>query len=119
MRKLSFVIAFSLSIAGCSGDARERDASAPASHAVATSGPERAAAPAPADSKPAETSVPAATTPDSGPEYREVTIPAGTMLPVELKTSVGSDTSNVEDPVRGTLRRSVVVDGVAALPAGT
>src|SRR5215217_4224980 len=33
-------------------------------------------------------------------EYREVTLPAGTVLPVELKTSVGSGTSNIEDTVR-------------------
>ena len=52
-------------------------------------------------------------------EYREVTLPAGTMLPVELTTTVGSATSNVEDTVRGTLRRAVVVDGVQAFPAGT
>ena len=52
-------------------------------------------------------------------EYREVTIPAGTLLPVELQTAVASDTSHVEDPVRGTLRRAVTVDGVQVLPAGT
>jgi hypothetical protein len=53
------------------------------------------------------------------PEYREVTIPAGTTLPLALKTSVSSDGSKVEDPVRATLRRAIVVDGVTALPAGT
>lgn len=52
-------------------------------------------------------------------EYREVTIPSGTMLPLELKTSVASDTSHVEDPVRATLRRAITVNGVQALPAGT
>ena len=34
------------------------------------------------------------------PEYREVTIPAGTVLPIELRTTVGSETSKVEDQVR-------------------
>jgi hypothetical protein len=53
------------------------------------------------------------------PTYREVVIPAGTTLPVELKTAVASDTSQVEDPVRGTLRRPVTIDGVEAIPAGT
>jgi hypothetical protein len=53
------------------------------------------------------------------PEYREVTIPAGTVLAVDLQTAVGSDTSSIEDPVRGTLRRAVTIDGVQALPAGT
>ena len=52
-------------------------------------------------------------------EYREVTLPAGTVLPVELATTVGSDSSSVEDTVRGTLRRAVSVDGVQAFPAGT
>ena len=53
------------------------------------------------------------------PEYREVTIPEGTVLPLELKTSVSSDGSNVEDPVRATLRSPIVVDGVQVLAAGT
>lgn len=56
---------------------------------------------------------------DRGPEYREVTIPAGTILPLDLQTAVGSDTSRVEDPVRATLRRAVRVGGLDVLPAGT
>ena len=60
-----------------------------------------------------------AATVDDAPKYREVTIPAGTILPVELQSTVASDTSHVEDPVRATLRRSIVIDGVQALPAGT
>jgi hypothetical protein len=51
--------------------------------------------------------------------YREVTIPAGTVLPLELKSSVASDSSKVEDQVRASLRRSVQINGVQALPAGT
>ena len=55
----------------------------------------------------------------SGPaDYREITIPAGTVLPVNLETSVGSDISRVEQPVRGALRRAVFVRGVEVLPAG-
>ena len=80
----------------------------------------------PADAKPvaAASEAPAepakAAEPPQRPlEYREVTIPAGTLLPVELQTAVASDTSNVEDPVRGTLRRAITIDGVQALPAGT
>lgn len=52
-------------------------------------------------------------------EYREVTIPAGTVLPLELKTAVASDTSKVEDQVRASLRSPITIDGVQALPAGT
>ncbi len=53
------------------------------------------------------------------PEYREITLPAGTTLPLELKTAVGSDTSNIEDAVRATLKRAVSIDGTEVLPAGT
>lgn len=55
---------------------------------------------------------------DRAPEYKEVTIPSGTVLSVELQTGVGSDTSQVEDQVRGTVRRTVTIDGVRAIPAG-
>ena len=57
--------------------------------------------------------------PADKPEFREVTIPAGTVLPVELRTTVGSETSKVEDPVRGTVRRAITIDGVEAVPAGS
>ena len=53
------------------------------------------------------------------PEYREVTVPAGTILPLELTTAVSSETSNVEDAVRATLRTAVNAEGVQALPPGT
>lgn len=52
-------------------------------------------------------------------EYRDVTIPAGTVLAVDLETSVGSDTSRVEQPVRGALRRPLVINGARVLPVGT
>lgn len=50
---------------------------------------------------------------------REVTIPAGTELPVVLDTGVGSDTSRVEEPVRAHLSRAVVVDGQPVLAEGS
>jgi len=50
---------------------------------------------------------------------RDVTIPAGTVLPVDLETSVGSDISRVEQPVQGRLRRAITINGVQVLPAGT
>ena len=69
---------------------------------------------------------PAAPAPDDGAkptvdkaEFREVTVPAGTVLPVELRTAVSSATSKVEDPVRGTVRRAITIDGVEAIPAGS
>jgi len=71
-------------------------------------------------SAPADVESPAAVeaAADPLPRYREVTIPAGTVLPLTLRTSVGSDTSRVEDAVRATLRRGVTIGGVEALPAG-
>jgi hypothetical protein len=53
------------------------------------------------------------------PQYREVTIPAGTALRLELKSAVGSDSSNIEDAVRASLRQPVSVNGSVVLPAGT
>jgi hypothetical protein len=56
---------------------------------------------------------------ERAPEYRDVTVPAGTTLSLELQSAVGSDTSAVEDPVRATLRRPITADGVEVLPAGS
>jgi ferric-dicitrate binding protein FerR (iron transport regulator) len=53
------------------------------------------------------------------PEYREVTIPAGTTLRLNLQSAVSSDGSQVEDTVRATLRQAVTVDGQTVLPSGT
>lgn len=52
-------------------------------------------------------------------EYREVTVPSGTTLSVTLGTSIASDTSKVEDPVRATLKTPISIEGVQALPSGT
>jgi len=78
------------------------------------SGTTDSAAPA-SDSKTeaAETKAPEA------PVYKEVTIPAGTTLRLDLKSSVASDTSKVEDTVRAALRQAVVVNGQTVLPVGT
>jgi len=54
----------------------------------------------------------------SAPTYREVTLPTGTVLPVDLVTAVGSDISRVEQRVEGRLRRAVTSNGVEVLPAG-
>ena len=82
----------------------------PAGTALAAERPGGSAAPGSASEKPAPAPV---------AEYREVTLPAGTVLPVELTTAVASDSSQVEDAVRGRLRRAVAVQGVQAFPAGT
>jgi hypothetical protein len=53
------------------------------------------------------------------PQYREVTIPAGTTLRLELTSAVASDSSKVEDAVRAELRQPIAIDGRDVLPAGT
>ena len=53
------------------------------------------------------------------PAYREVTIPAGTALPLTLTSSVASDTSAVQDAVTAELTTPIRIDGRDVLPAGT
>ena len=48
-----------------------------------------------------------------------ITVPAGTTLPVVLETTVGSDISHAEEPVRARLAEPVKVDGVTAIPDGS
>ena len=50
---------------------------------------------------------------------REVTIPAGTQLPIILDTGVASNTSRVEQPVRAHLSRDVRLNDGVVLPAGS
>jgi hypothetical protein len=52
------------------------------------------------------------------PVYKEVTIPAGTTLRLDLASSIASDTSKVEDAVNAKVREAVVVGGQAVVPAG-
>jgi hypothetical protein len=52
------------------------------------------------------------------PVYRDVTIPAGTMLRLDLASSIASDTSKVEDAVSAKVREAVVIDGKTVVPAG-
>jgi hypothetical protein len=56
--------------------------------------------------------------PPPEPVFRELTIPAGTTLSATLGTSLASDTSQVEDAVRATLKSPISVEGFELLPAG-
>jgi hypothetical protein len=58
-----------------------------------------------------------ASAPDPG--AREVTLPAGTELPIVLDTPVGSDTSRVEQPVHAHLSRPVMIKGQTVVPEGS
>ena len=53
------------------------------------------------------------------PVFRDVTVDAGTSLPLELLTDLSSETAQIETPVRARLRQDVVADGYTALPAGS
>jgi hypothetical protein len=50
---------------------------------------------------------------------REITIPAGTHLPITLDTTVGSDISHVEESVAAHLTTPIVVHGQTVLAAGS
>lgn len=126
MKKLALIVVISTAIAGC---AREKSPSAPPSsnqQPVGSSGlapanpvPKDNASETPATKPPSTDPAPAVKAADTVPTYRDVTVPAGTVLPLELQSTVASDTSNVEDPVRATLRRSITIGGVPVLPAGS
>ncbi len=110
MKRLLIVLSAVTLVAACSRAQAARDDRAAAA-------PRSAAdhATAPAGATGVETPAAAST---AAAEYREVTIPAGTTLPVDLETAVGSDTSRLEQPVRGKLRHAVMVHGFEVLPAG-
>jgi hypothetical protein len=94
-------------------------ADAPAGEAAPVAGaPGEAAAPSGARAPRAE-APPAAPARPPAPTHREVTLPEGTTLRLELASAVASDTSGVEDAVRATLRQPVSVDGQTVLPEGT
>ena len=66
---------------------------------------------------PAAAPAPKPTAPPA-PQFRDVTIPAGTSLSVTVLSTLASNTSKVEDPVRGSLTEPVVVSGQTVLPKG-
>ncbi len=59
------------------------------------------------------------TGPAAAKPTREITIPAGTTLSLQLGSTVSSQASSVEDAVDATVRRAVVIDGVTVIPAGS
>jgi len=56
---------------------------------------------------------------DPLPVYEELVVSADSVLGLELATSVGSETAQVEDPVEARVIRDVTVAGKVAGPAGT
>ena len=50
---------------------------------------------------------------------REITVPAGTRLPVVLDTPVASNASRVEQSISGHVSRDVTINGTVVVPAGS
>jgi hypothetical protein len=119
MRAALFLLTLNL-LLGCAGDkADDGVAGAPRSRPVGSGDAAPAAANEPARADDRTVPQPSKTAADPAAEYREITVPAGTLLPLELTSSVGSDSSSVEDPVRATLRRPITIGGTRVLPAGS
>jgi hypothetical protein len=84
-----------------------------------------AAAPAPSGTAAQTATAPRAAAPAApppeppAPTFRDVTIPAGTSFSVTVLSTLASNTSKVEDPVRASLAKAVIVSGHAAVPAGS
>jgi hypothetical protein len=97
-----WLVALALAVAcgACAGDSSTAQSEDPA------------AAGEPADG---ETAAKAAS---KAPAYREVSLPAGTTLRLDLASSISSDGSKIEDAVRATVREAVIVDGQAVVPMG-
>src|SRR5437899_1777999 len=92
-------------------EARPTGTSAPASNPAAPPSTSAAAQPssAPSSEPPA---------PPPAPKFRELTIPAGTSLSVTVLSTLASNKSKVEDPVKGSLAKPVTVSGFTAIPSG-
>ena len=125
---LTLALGTALAVAGCGTPAPQATDTALSSTPAAAPA---AAAPEAVSSVPVSTTPPAAssakTTPATAakapaaaqPAFREVTIPAGTSLPLSLTSAIASDTSAIEDAVSAELTRAIVVDGREVIPAGT
>ena len=131
LKLMSGILTIALLATGCSGRTGPElsAAAAPqqqiattseaASRAVATTAPRPTAAQARTGPARVEPRAAAPARRPEAPLYREFTLPVGTTLPLELRSSIGSDVSEVEDTVRATLRKAVTVEGQEVLPAGT
>lgn len=107
--------------AGTAQSSPNRDTSATSQGARPTTGTRAPAASRP-PAAPATRPNTAAPRRDAAPapvaRVREITLPAGTPLALELTSAVSSETAQVETPVSARVRQAVVVNGVTAIPAG-
>jgi hypothetical protein len=117
------MLALAVAAGGCRSAEAPVNGSALATPSTAASTPDANGAPvatvrrADAVAAPAPAPVPAPAAP--APVWREITIPAGTNLPIVLDTEVGSDTSRAEEPVTAHLSRSITIGGTTVLPEGS
>lgn len=105
MRFLILVLTAGLATSACNRDGAADAAAGAKPVATADSGEAGSAA--------------AGARPEPVTAWREVTIPAGTQLPIILDTSVGSSTSRVEEPVHAHLVKGIVVNGQTVLGEGS
>jgi hypothetical protein len=92
---------------------RPEAAAPPVSETVATSGADPSPAASPSDPSLLSSLF------KRQPEWREITVPAGTRLPITLETAIGSDISRVDEPVQARISKAVTVEGQEVLPAGS
>jgi hypothetical protein len=91
-----------------------------ATSAASPAGAQAASTPmAAAPAAPAGSAAAAAPAAPPAPMMMEMTVPAGTALEITLDTPVASDTSKVEDAVRGKVAKAIAIDGMTTIPAGS
>ena len=56
--------------------------------------------------------------PPAAPEFDELTVPASSVIGLQLETSLSSERARLEDRVEARVTRDVLVDGRVAIPAG-
>ena len=111
------ILALGVAVGGCNGTEPSTNGDALSKPSTAASTPDTSGG---RSRRPAVRTGAAAEPPGApAPVWREVTIPAGTSLPVVLDTGVGSETSRVEEPVTAHLSRSITVGGATVLPEGS
>jgi hypothetical protein len=53
------------------------------------------------------------------PAEKEMTVPTGTAIRLDLASALSTETAKVEDPVKATVRQAIVIDGATVIPVGS
>src|SRR5262249_53084762 len=83
--------------------------------AATSAAPSQASLPAHENTHVAEAAAPAV----RAPQWRELTVPAGTTLPLQMTTTLSSESAQGETPVSARLPNAAMVNGDPAIPAGS